>query len=295
MLPRPARVGAGGDARRARARRARRLPARPDRAAARRGGARARPRARRQLRGHRHRGRPGRAVAGAAGRDRPRRRGHPRRSRLLPPARRRPRGRRRARARCAIGPESGYRLDPDAVAAAITPRTRAICLVDPSNPYGTLAADDEVAALTALAERHGLLLIHDVTHGAARHRARRAAGGRAAPASTRWRRSRSRTASGMAGRAHGLPGRAAGPHARLPAAQGGAHAAEHEPGVPARRAGGPARPRLPRQRRDGDPRQSRPPRADAGRDRRPRRSPWRLVAAWRARSSSTTRGRRRRS
>ena len=65
----------------------------------------------------------------------------------------------------AIGPESGYRLDPDAVAAAITPRTRAICLVDPSNPYGTLATDDEVAALTTLAERHELLLIHDVTHG----------------------------------------------------------------------------------------------------------------------------------
>jgi aspartate/methionine/tyrosine aminotransferase len=64
----------------------------------------------------------------------------------------------------AIGPEAGYRLDPDAVAAAITPRTRAICLVDPSNPYGTVATADEVAALTALAERHGLLLIHDVTH-----------------------------------------------------------------------------------------------------------------------------------
>ena len=77
----------------------------------------------------------------------------------------------------AIGPESGYRLDPDAVAAAITPRTRAICLVDPSNPYGTLAAPDEVQALTELAERHGLLLIHDVTHGAAGHRARRAARG----------------------------------------------------------------------------------------------------------------------
>jgi aspartate/methionine/tyrosine aminotransferase len=63
-----------------------------------------------------------------------------------------------------IGPENGYRVDPDDVAAAITPRTRAICLVDPANPYGTLAAADEVAALTELAERHGLLLIHDVTH-----------------------------------------------------------------------------------------------------------------------------------
>ena len=65
----------------------------------------------------------------------------------------------------AIGPANGYRLDPDAVAAAITPRTRAVCLVDPHNPYGTLATEDEVAALTALAERHRLLLIHDVTHG----------------------------------------------------------------------------------------------------------------------------------
>jgi arginine:pyruvate transaminase len=63
-----------------------------------------------------------------------------------------------------IGPENGYRVDPDDVAAAITTRTRAICLVDPANPYGTLASADEVAALTALAERHGLLLIHDVTH-----------------------------------------------------------------------------------------------------------------------------------
>jgi hypothetical protein len=79
VLPRAARVGPGGDAHRARARRARRLSARPDRAAARGGGARARPRTRRQLRGRRHRGRPGRAHAGAAGRDRPRRRGRPRR------------------------------------------------------------------------------------------------------------------------------------------------------------------------------------------------------------------------
>jgi aspartate/methionine/tyrosine aminotransferase len=66
----------------------------------------------------------------------------------------------------ALGPQTGFRLDPDAVAAAITPRTRAICLVDPVNPYGTVAEADEVAALAALAERHGLLLVDDVTHGA---------------------------------------------------------------------------------------------------------------------------------
>src|SRR6185312_35508 len=50
-------------------------------------------------------------------------------------------------------------------AAAVTPRTRAICLIDPVNPYGTAARADEVQALARLAERHGALLIDDVTHG----------------------------------------------------------------------------------------------------------------------------------
>ena len=64
----------------------------------------------------------------------------------------------------AIGPSTGHRLDPDAVEAAITSRTRAICLVDPLNPYGTVQTPDELAALARLADRHGLLLVHDVTH-----------------------------------------------------------------------------------------------------------------------------------
>lgn len=61
--------------------------------------------------------------------------------------------------------ESGFRLDPDAVAAAVGERTRAICVVDPVNPYGTAQTLDELEALAAIAERRGLLLIHDVTHG----------------------------------------------------------------------------------------------------------------------------------
>jgi aspartate/methionine/tyrosine aminotransferase len=59
-----------------------------------------------------------------------------------------------------------YTLDPDAVAATLGPRTRAVVLVDPSNPYGTVLDGEALAALAGLAERHGLLLIHDVTHGA---------------------------------------------------------------------------------------------------------------------------------
>jgi aspartate/methionine/tyrosine aminotransferase len=63
-----------------------------------------------------------------------------------------------------IDAASGFRLDPDAVAAAITPRTRAIVLVDPVNPYGTVQTPDELRSLAALADEHELLLIHDVTH-----------------------------------------------------------------------------------------------------------------------------------
>lgn len=64
-----------------------------------------------------------------------------------------------------IGASNGYRLDPGVVAAAITPRTRAIVVVDPLNPYGTVQTADELGALARLADEHGLLLIHDVTHG----------------------------------------------------------------------------------------------------------------------------------
>ncbi len=63
-----------------------------------------------------------------------------------------------------ITAQSGFRLDPDAVQAAITPRTAAICVVDPVNPYGTVQTRAELEALARLAERHGLLLLHDVTH-----------------------------------------------------------------------------------------------------------------------------------
>ena len=60
---------------------------------------------------------------------------------------------------------NGFRLDPDVVASAITPRTRAIVIVDPLNPFGTVQSHDELAALARLADEHDLLLIHDVTHG----------------------------------------------------------------------------------------------------------------------------------
>ncbi len=65
-----------------------------------------------------------------------------------------------------IDAATGFRLDPDAVEAAITPRTRAICVVDPVNPYGVIQTADELTELHRLAELHDLLVIHDITHGA---------------------------------------------------------------------------------------------------------------------------------
>jgi len=64
-----------------------------------------------------------------------------------------------------IDAASGFRLDPERVAAAVTPRTRALAVVDPVNPYGTVLPADAVAELTAMTEARGILLIHDVTHG----------------------------------------------------------------------------------------------------------------------------------
>jgi aspartate/methionine/tyrosine aminotransferase len=63
-----------------------------------------------------------------------------------------------------IDAETGFRLDPDAVESAITPRTRAICIVDPVNPYGTVQTRAELEAIAGIAERHHVLLLHDITH-----------------------------------------------------------------------------------------------------------------------------------
>jgi aspartate/methionine/tyrosine aminotransferase len=58
----------------------------------------------------------------------------------------------------------GWTLDLDRLAAAVTPRTRALVVVSPSNPTGWTAGRDELAALLALARRHGFWIIADETY-----------------------------------------------------------------------------------------------------------------------------------
>jgi aspartate/methionine/tyrosine aminotransferase len=47
-------------------------------------------------------------------------------------------------------PEEGYRLDPDAVRRALSPRTRAIVVSSPANPTGAIQSGETLRALAAL-------------------------------------------------------------------------------------------------------------------------------------------------
>jgi aminotransferase len=55
----------------------------------------------------------------------------------------------------------GFRLHADAVAAAITPRTKAILIGSPANPTGAVQNREDLAALTRVAVKHDLYLISD--------------------------------------------------------------------------------------------------------------------------------------
>ena len=72
--------------------------------------------------------------------------------------------------------EDDFALDPAAVEAAITPRTKALFLGYPCNPTGAVLPDDVQEELAAIAERHDLLVYSDeiydrLAYGSYRHRA----------------------------------------------------------------------------------------------------------------------------
>lgn len=62
------------------------------------------------------------------------------------------------------GAEYGYRLAPERLAAAITPKTRMIYLVDPNNPLGTACTAEEIAAIVEIARKADAYLVHDCTY-----------------------------------------------------------------------------------------------------------------------------------
>lgn len=60
--------------------------------------------------------------------------------------------------------ENGYRLQPQEVESAITPRTKMIVVCDPINPFGTVQTRDELLAIADIARRHDLVVFNNVTH-----------------------------------------------------------------------------------------------------------------------------------
>ncbi len=57
--------------------------------------------------------------------------------------------------------ERGFKLTPEELDAAITPKTRAIIVNSPSNPAGVAYDEDELRTLGEVIERRGLILISD--------------------------------------------------------------------------------------------------------------------------------------
>lgn len=57
--------------------------------------------------------------------------------------------------------ETDYQYEPEAIEAAVTPRTRAIFVNTPQNPVGVVAGRETLEAIAAVAERHNLWLVSD--------------------------------------------------------------------------------------------------------------------------------------
>jgi len=74
----------------------------------------------------------------------------------------------------AVPVEAGLLLDPEVLAAAVTPRTRAIVTVSPGNPSGVVQPPAVLAAINRLCATRGLFHLHDeayehFVHGATPH------------------------------------------------------------------------------------------------------------------------------
>jgi aspartate/methionine/tyrosine aminotransferase len=60
-----------------------------------------------------------------------------------------------------LRPETGFHPDLDALAAAVTPRTRVVWINSPHNPTGAVFTGAEIGAIATLCRRHDLWLLSD--------------------------------------------------------------------------------------------------------------------------------------
>ena len=57
--------------------------------------------------------------------------------------------------------KTGFKLTPDQIAAAVTPRTKLLILNSPSNPTGVVYSRTELEAIMAVATKHNLYVLSD--------------------------------------------------------------------------------------------------------------------------------------
>jgi aminotransferase len=61
--------------------------------------------------------------------------------------------------------KDGFDLDPSEVEKRITPKTKALLLVTPSNPTGGILTPESAAALARLAQKHNFVIVSDEIYG----------------------------------------------------------------------------------------------------------------------------------
>ncbi|MGC4027833.1 MAG: aminotransferase class I/II-fold pyridoxal phosphate-dependent enzyme [Steroidobacteraceae bacterium] len=71
-------------------------------------------------------------------------------------------------------PENQFNPDPEEVEALVTPRTRALVVINPNNPTGAVYSRETLEKLVRIAEKHQLLILSDeiydgITYDGARH------------------------------------------------------------------------------------------------------------------------------
>ena len=64
----------------------------------------------------------------------------------------------------ALNAANGYRLKPEDIRAAMTPRTKMIVVCDPINPFGTVQSREELLAIAGIARQHGAVVFNNITH-----------------------------------------------------------------------------------------------------------------------------------
>ncbi|MGH2597925.1 MAG: pyridoxal phosphate-dependent aminotransferase [Dehalococcoidia bacterium] len=70
--------------------------------------------------------------------------------------------------RIPLGPENGYRMQPEDLRRYLTERTKLIVICDPLNPFGVVQTREELIQIAAIAREAGAFVLDDITHNSHR-------------------------------------------------------------------------------------------------------------------------------